>query len=179
MSLGGVVLAGGRSTRMGRPKALLDWHGVALVTHVADAVAEATQGPVVVVGAPGQDLPSGLTVVSDEEEGRGPLLGLIAGLEAVGTQRAFVCATDQPHAHEVIPSLLAARQAPIVAYAGQPLGAIYATDLAAVARRRLDRDASLRGLIGAADAELLEGEPAALRSLDTPEDYAAVRGSLP
>ncbi len=181
MTLGGVVLAGGRSSRMGSPKALLDWHGVPLVVHVARAVAAATNGPVVVVGAPAQALPEGLEVVRDPAEGRGPLLGLAAGLAAVGVDRAFVCATDQPYAHEVMPALLAARAADVVAYAGQPLGALYRTSLAEIASRRLAEDASLRGLLAAVDTVTLDGAPDALRGLDTPEQYAAAiaRGGVP
>ncbi|MGH3073536.1 MAG: NTP transferase domain-containing protein, partial [Gaiellales bacterium] len=55
--LGAIVLAGGGSTRMGEPKALLDWEGSPLVVHVARVVAAAA-APVVVVGAPGQELPA-------------------------------------------------------------------------------------------------------------------------
>jgi molybdopterin-guanine dinucleotide biosynthesis protein A len=140
--------------------------------HVAGAVAAATRGPVVVVAAPGQRLPEGLTVVHDPEPGRGPLLGLAVGLAAVGTERAFVCATDQPDAHQVLGDLVP-HDADVVAYAGEPLGALYRTALADVARRRLETDASLRGLLAAADTITLPDPPAALRSIDTPEDYSA------
>jgi molybdopterin-guanine dinucleotide biosynthesis protein A len=171
MSLGGVVLAGGRSTRMGRPKALLDWRGVPLVVHVARAVAEATGGPVVVVGAADQQLPEGLTVVRDPEPDRGPLMGLATGLAALEAERAFVCATDQPHAHRVLGELLP-HAADVVAYAGQPLGALYRTDLA------VDLDlGSLRAQLAAVDTLWLPDPPAALLSIDTPEDYSAAMRS--
>jgi molybdopterin-guanine dinucleotide biosynthesis protein A len=175
--IGGVVLAGGRSRRMGTAKAELDWHGVPLVLHVTRAVAAATQGPVVVVAAAGQVLPDELTVVRDPEPDRGPLLGLAAGLAALGTERAFVCATDQPDAHRVLPALIA-HDADVVAYAGQPLGALYRTALAPVARARLATDASLKGLLAAVDTILLPDPPAALRSLDTPEDYSDAMRSV-
>ena len=167
MSLGGVVLAGGRSSRMGRAKADLDWHGVPLVVHVARAVAAATGGPVVVVGAPGQLLPDGLTVVRDPVPHQGPLHGLAAGLAALDTERAFVCATDQPHAHAVLPALLAQRPADVVAYEGQPLGALYRTSLGIDLGLR-----SLRALLAAVDTVVLPDPPDALRGLNTPEDYA-------
>jgi molybdopterin-guanine dinucleotide biosynthesis protein A len=167
MTLGGVILAGGRSTRMGTPKADLDWHGVPLVLHVAGAVQAATGGPVVVVAAAGQRLPEGLTVVRDPEPDRGPLLALAAGLAALGTERAFVCGTDQPHAHEVLPALLAERDADVVAYAGQPLGALYRTRLAIE-----HGDGSLRGLLARVDTlELAGPTPGALRGVNTREDY--------
>ncbi len=164
---------------MGRPKALLDWYGVPLVVHVARAVAQATGGPVVVVGAPGQSLPDGLTVVRDPVAHRGPLQGLAAGLAALDTERAFVCATDQPHAVNVLDTLLqhGNRDVDVVAYEGQPLGALYRTAVAAVAEERLATDASLRGLLAATNTVWLPDPPATLAGIDTPEDYSAAMRS--
>src|SRR5215212_10189490 len=100
----GIVLAGGRSSRMGTPKATLEWHGSTLLRRVTGIVARATGGPVVVVRAPGQDLPAlpkGVEVTEDAEEGRGPLQGLAAGLAAVDGRAdvAFVSSTDAPLLH--------------------------------------------------------------------------------
>ena len=83
----GIVLAGGRSSRMGTPKAALEWHGSTLLRRVVGLVARTVDGPVVVVRAPGQELPAlpdGVELVEDAREGRGPLQGLAAGLAAVG-----------------------------------------------------------------------------------------------
>ena len=82
----GIVLAGGRSSRMGSPKAALEWHGSTLLRRVVGIVARGVDGPVVVVRAPGQELPGlpdGVELVEDAREGRGPLQGLAAGLAAV------------------------------------------------------------------------------------------------
>src|SRR5918992_751422 len=82
----GIVLAGGRSTRMGTSKAALEWHGSTLLRRVTGIVARAVEGPVVVVRAPGQELPllpDAVELAEDEREGRGPLQGLAAGLAAV------------------------------------------------------------------------------------------------
>lgn len=185
MTVGGVVLAGGRSRRMGTPKAGLDWHGVPLVAHVARTLGTALDGgPVVVVRAPGQDLPElppDVAVAEDAHEGGGPLQGLAAGLAALRgrADAAVVVATDQPFAAAAVARLLAAH-APgdrAVAFEGQPLGALYAVELGATAEQRLATggDASLRGLLAAAGARLLSADDAvaaALRSLDTPEAYA-------
>ena len=97
----GILLAGGRSTRMGRPKAELAWGGRTLVEHVAATLAQAVDGPVVVVRAPGQrlpDLPAGVEVAEDAVEGRGPLEGIAAGLRAIESRAdaAFVTSTDVP-----------------------------------------------------------------------------------
>ena len=100
----GIVLAGGRSTRMGRPKAALEWHGSTLLERVCGIVARAVDGPLVVVRAPGQELPAlppAVELVDDAHEGRGPLQGLAAGLAALGgrAERAYVSSTDVPLLH--------------------------------------------------------------------------------
>src|ERR1700731_334019 len=82
----GIVLAGGRSSRMGTPKAALEWHGSTLLHRTVSIVARATSGPVVVVRAPGQELPPlppDIEVITDPREGKGPLQGLAAGLGAL------------------------------------------------------------------------------------------------
>jgi molybdopterin-guanine dinucleotide biosynthesis protein A len=98
------VLAGGRSTRMGRPKASLEWHGSTLLHRVTGIVGRAVAGPVIVVRAPDQELPElppGVRVVEDPAEGRGPLQGIAAGLAAVADEAelAYVSSTDVPLLH--------------------------------------------------------------------------------
>ena len=99
-----IVLAGGRSSRMGSPKAALDWHGSTLLRRVTGIVARSVDGPVVVVSAPGQALPAldgAVEVVTDDREGRGPLQGIAAGLAAIGDRAeiAYVSSTDVPLLH--------------------------------------------------------------------------------
>ena len=65
----GIVLAGGRSSRMGTPKAALEWHGSTLLRRVVGLVGRSVDGPVIVVCAPGgadvlNDAPRELLVVS-------------------------------------------------------------------------------------------------------------------
>jgi molybdopterin-guanine dinucleotide biosynthesis protein A len=100
----GVVLAGGRSSRMGTPKAALEWHGSTLLHRTVSIVARATGGPVVVVRAAGQELPAlprGTLVVDDPREGKGPVQGIAAGLTALAGQAeaAFISSTDLPFLH--------------------------------------------------------------------------------
>ena len=53
----GVVLAGGRSARMGTPKAALEWHGSTVLRRTPCVLARAADGPVLAFRAPGPLLP--------------------------------------------------------------------------------------------------------------------------
>ncbi|AWM39203.1 Molybdenum cofactor guanylyltransferase [Gemmata obscuriglobus] len=100
MKVGGIVLCGGKSARMGRPKAALPFGNELLLPRVVRAVRESTDF-VVVVAAPDQEvppLPDGVPVVRDEVEGRGPLGGLVAGLTALdgACDAVYLSACDAP-----------------------------------------------------------------------------------
>src|SRR5438105_2798339 len=100
MKAGGIVLCGGQSKRMGRPKAWLPFGRELMLQRVVRLLAEAVQ-PIVVVAAPDQEvppLPSDIAVVRDEREGRGPLQGLAAGLTALpaGIDVAYLSSCDVP-----------------------------------------------------------------------------------
>lgn len=143
----GVVLAGGRSSRMGAAKAGLEWHGSTLLRRVVGLVARGADGPVVVVRAPGQALPAlppGVEVLDDPYEGKGPLQGIAVGLAALaGTaDAAFVCSTDLPFLHpafvrRVLAALTGDAEVVLPHAHGfrQPLAAAYATALAGAAAR--------------------------------------------
>lgn len=104
-----IVLAGGQSTRMGRPKALLDWHGSTLLRRAVGLVSRAVDGPVVVVRAAGQALPAlprETELAEDALQARGPLQGMAAGFAAIGDRAeiVFVSGVDAPLLH---PALIA------------------------------------------------------------------------
>src|SRR3954462_11558215 len=82
---GGVVLAGGKSTRMGTSKALLPFGPETILQRVVRILGTIVS-PIPVVAATAQELPvlpPGVIVTRDEREGRGPLEGLRAGLKAL------------------------------------------------------------------------------------------------
>jgi molybdenum cofactor guanylyltransferase len=143
----GVVLAGGRSSRMGSPKAGLEWHGSTLLWRTVAIIGRATDGPVVVVRAPGQELPAlppDTTVVDDPREGQGPVQGIAAGLAALTDQAdiAFVSSTDMPFLHPAfVRRIIRAVEdgadvgLPVARGYRQPLAASYRTALAPAADR--------------------------------------------
>lgn len=150
----GVVLAGGRSSRMGTAKAALEWHGSTLLRRVTGILGRAIDGPVIVVRAPGQELPAlepQVLILDDPEEGRGPMQGLAAGLAAAAEHApvAFVCSTDVPFLHSAFvtavlrgfdpaPDASVDVVLPNVGGFRQPMAAGYRTDLAPRVEKLID-----------------------------------------
>ncbi len=132
----GVILAGGRSSRLGRDKAAAMLDGEPLVQWVLRAL-EPDCAAIVVVTAPGQALPAlqsdvPMTIVVDEVPYLGPLAGLVAGLQHIRTDWAFVTSCDAPLLQPGLVTLLrelAAGSAlvvcPRVGERLQPLTALY------------------------------------------------------
>jgi molybdenum cofactor guanylyltransferase len=202
-STAGVVLAGGRSSRMGTPKAALEWHGSTLLYRTTALLARTVTGPVVVVAAPRQelpDLPLGVEIVEDPVEGLGPLQGIATGLAAVADKApvAFVCSTDMPFLHPAfLRQVLRGFAAPDIDVVlpvargfRQPLAAGYRTALAGLVGS-LVADGNLRpGMLFKhcqvkelgdaellADADLAQFDPEldSLVNLNAPDDYAEAR----
>jgi molybdopterin-guanine dinucleotide biosynthesis protein A len=197
-----VVLAGGRSRRMGSDKALLSWGDGSLLEHVLGVLSTAVPGPLVVVGAAGSPRTvdrARVVAVTDDAPGRGPLQGLATGLRAAAAQGstvAFVCSVDLPLLHPAyIGAVLAALgdaevALPVLHGHRQPLAAAYRTALGDRAAALLDAGARRPGDLFAASAvrELspadLLADPAlraadpdldAVRDVDTPEEYESLR----
>ncbi|MFI7706171.1 NTP transferase domain-containing protein [Nonomuraea sp. NPDC049480] len=202
----GVVLAGGRSTRMGKPKAWLEWHGSTLLYRATAVLARTVGGPVIVVAAPGQELPplpSGVTVAEDPVEGLGPMQGLAVGLAAVAdrAETAFVCSTDLPFLHPafvrcVLRGLDSGPDVvlPVARGFRQPLAAGYRTALAGLVTDLLAEGDLRPGMLFKhcqvaqlsdeqllADASLARHDPKleSVVNVNTPEDYAAAHDRLP
>ena len=198
----GIVLAGGRSSRMGTPKAALEWHGSTLLRHVVGLVGRSVDGPVVVVRAPGQTLPAlpdGVEVVEDAREGRGPLQGLAAGLAAVRDRAdaAYASSTDVPLLHpRFIRRVLGELDddvdvvLPEVGGFHHPLAAAYRTELVDVVARLIAEDRMRPAFLFEAcrvrrlDADALLADPVlaamdpdldSLLNLNEPAGYEAAR----
>jgi molybdopterin-guanine dinucleotide biosynthesis protein A len=97
---GGIVLCGGRSTRMGVPKATLPFGPETMLQRVVRLLGTVV-APIVAVAAREQtllELPNDIIVTRDEREQRGPLEGLRAGLKALpdSVDMAYVTSCDVP-----------------------------------------------------------------------------------
>lgn len=192
MRLGGVILCGGESTRMGQSKAMLPFGGSTLLDCVVQRLRLVTK-EIAIAAAAGQDLPPHLAdceIVRDEFPQRGPLEGVRIGLRALAgrCEIAYVTSCDAPFLNASVVTFLsgmlgdAKAVVPIAGGRLEPLAAIYRTSLYALAGERLDRgEAKLADWATAANpvlldvAKLREIDPQLdfLKNLNTPQQYQA------
>lgn len=182
-----LVLAGGRSRRMGRPKALLPVGELTLIEWVVSRLAPAFQD-LLVAARDRSQLPPSLRphLVRDLHLGAGPLAGIEAGLAATRQPALVAVACDMPHVTvELVARLFEASEghdAAVPRLGGRPEPTCAAYRLSAAGpiaaalgggRRRVAE--ALEEL----DVAWLEGEdPAQFASLNTPEDYRAFLDAL-
>lgn len=108
-SAAAVILAGGKSSRMGRDKSQLQLSDSTFVQGLVKSFGKRFER-VYVSTAPGRTVEAACTgVVYDEREGLGPLSGLLAALEAVEGDAVFICATDIPYADPALAVTLLAK----------------------------------------------------------------------
>jgi molybdopterin-guanine dinucleotide biosynthesis protein A len=101
MNFSAVILAGGKSSRMGRDKAWLEVDGEPLLARQIQLVRATGAREILISGrADGDYAPFGCPVVRDEWPGAGPLGGLAAALEAALAPLLLVLAVDMPHMTE-------------------------------------------------------------------------------
>jgi molybdopterin-guanine dinucleotide biosynthesis protein A len=158
-AFGAIVLAGGRSTRLGRDKASEMLLGRTLLQHVVDRVSPLVE-EVIIVRAPGQSLPgipaaTPVRIVEDAYPDTGPLGGICTGLAAANAERCLAVACDMPLLSQTLLRELLRRSAecdvvmPVLEYP-EPLHAVYARGCIEPMRARLDAgQLKITGFLGA------------------------------
>jgi molybdopterin-guanine dinucleotide biosynthesis protein A len=172
LTLGAIILAGGRSSRMGVDKAVLPWGGLSAVQRVA-GLARAV-GARRIVTAGGDD--HGFERVADPQPHAGPVAGILGGLTLLRGEagRVLVLAVDAPTLQpaDLAPLLQAAM--PGAFFAGHPLPMVIdpsAAPMDAAADWALRRLAARSGL---AELPLPAGAEARIRGANTPEERLAL-----
>ncbi|HUG70506.1 MAG TPA: molybdenum cofactor guanylyltransferase [Pirellulaceae bacterium] len=191
LHVGGIVLCGGESSRMGLPKALLPFGPELMLQRVVRVLSDVVE-PVVVVAAVGQQLPKlprDIIVARDERECCGPLEGLRAGIGAIGKRAnaVYAASCDVPLLSVAFIRYMISQlgeYAAAVPYDGEfyhPFAAIYRTDTVGALERLLGEgkmrtsdlfESVLTNRVPVRELRSSDPELLSLLNVNTPRDYA-------
>jgi molybdopterin-guanine dinucleotide biosynthesis protein A len=190
----GFVLAGGRSSRMGREKALLEIGGEPLVLRAARLL-DSVCGKTAIIGPPERYGGFGFPAVADDHPGLGPLGGIATALSRAAASWNLILACDLPylsgewlrfliqrarvsHALVVLPESAAGPEPLCAAYHREGATAIRA----AIARgeRKVTRALDDLPVERILPGEIREFDPRGVlfQNLNAPEEYARAREDL-
>lgn len=195
--VGGFILAGGRSSRMGRPKGLLEFGGEPLVAHAArllEFVSEPRITPII-IAPPDVYAHLGIRVVPDEGENLGPLGGICTALRVATCEWNLVVGCDLPFLTREWLEFLIAQTAgtsadvvmPLNERGFEPLCAMYRKSARRAIAEALDRGVrkitdglATLTLVSIAPVEWKAFDPCGrlFKNVNTPEDYDEARESL-
>ncbi len=142
----GVILSGGKNTRMGTNKAFLEVDGERLIDRTVRIYREIFDEIILVTNEPQLYLDQDVTIVTDLEKGKGPLMGIYTGLFWATSDPVFLAACDMPYLQVPFIRYLLAQSGdadivvPETADGLQPLHAVYSRRCLAPIKARLDRE---------------------------------------
>lgn len=194
METGAIILCGGKSSRMGRDKATLPFGPELMLQRVVRLLSEVIdERNLVVVAAVGQRLPAlpnGVSVTYDQHQGRGPLEGMSAGLDAVprGVEVVYTTSCDVPLLNPAFVSRmceLLGHYDIVVPTEGEqlhPLAAVYRSSISPIVHRLLQADRlrlqslfaeTLTRFIPTDELRVVDPNLGTLMNLNDPENYLA------
>ena len=188
--IAGVVLAAGTSSRLGRPKQLLEWEGRLLLQHVVDSVCAAGLDDVVVVLGhaaaeiePRLSLPGTARTVINPDYPEGQSTSLRVGLGALGpdVEAAVIVLGDQPGlSSDLVRRVVREWRtsgAPVLRplFRGAPGHPVVAGRAAWVAFMGAAGDEGARGVMPGLEVAEVELGLDPLADIDTWDDYRSVR----
>ena len=187
------IQAGGRSSRMGRDKGLVELAGKPLVEHVVERLAGLAEEVIITTNHPEAYAAFGYRTAGDRQPGAGALAGLFTALEAAQGDQVLVVACDMPFASRALAShmlaLIAEVDAVVPRVSGEfePLFAVYRCSCLPVIRRALDEgqkrvisffpEIQLRA-VEEPEARSIDADPYCFFNVNTPLDLAAAEQRL-
>ena len=186
----GAILAGGRATRLGLPKATAPLGGRPLLEYPLRALEAGGIEPVVIAKRDTALPPDGAPVWQEPDEPVHPLLGIVTALEQADGRPVLACPCDLPFLTPALAAAIAATDAPLVVpRAGgrlHPLLARYTATLLPALREALEQSAPLQETVVALEPLIVDeralgafGDPARLLfNVNTPEDLERAEGML-
>lgn len=187
----GIILAGGKSSRMGRNKALLDFGGRSIIEHSADLFKSIFPEVILVTNTPDEYANLGVRIVTDIRPGKGSLGGIYTGLFYASHDYSFIASCDMPFLkRELIEFLTSLKEGydvvvPRMNDGHEPLHAVYSKRCLKPIESMINKgDLRIIGFYSNArvrevpEEELASyvSEPSPFLNINTPEEYeAAIR----
>lgn len=187
----GMILAGGKSTRMGQHKGELSLGTETFVSHLVNCLRENAEHIYISYGDTVHRDYEGCEILLDTEKGLGPIEGLVRGLSSCISHRLMVAACDMPYltpeffrhlASELDAHPDAAAVIPMLEGRMNPLAAIYTKDALPYFEKSIAAgDYRLRSAIREMPVHyitLSAKEACCLRNVNTKEEYRCMMGDF-
>jgi molybdopterin-guanine dinucleotide biosynthesis protein A len=187
----GIILAGGKNTRMRAPKAFLEINGQSIIEHTLSIYRNIFSEIIIVANDPNAYLQfSEAAIATDIYKNKGPLGGIHAGLFFARHSHAFVTACDMPYLNEGFIRHLLSRTddydivVPVASDGFQPLHAVYSRRcLPAIEKGLLSDKLKVDGfykdmkLLKITEDEISKFDPGKklFKNINTPQDLEAMR----
>jgi molybdopterin-guanine dinucleotide biosynthesis protein A len=193
MRVTGVILAGGKSRRMGRDKAFLSFGTGMLVERVIEVLRQVTEDVILITNTPEPYQRFGLPMFSDVIPEAGSLGGIYTGLASAKTSYSLCLACDMPFVKPAFLRFLCemAAEADVViprnAEDFQPLCAVYSQVCREPIRQKIDAGRlKITGFFDQVRVRVIEGElltrydphDVMFFNANTPEEYERARQML-
>ena len=177
----GAVLAGGAATRLGGAKATAELAGRPLISYPLEALAEAGFAPVVVAKADSQLPALEIPIVTEPDEPRHPIAGVVAALRHAGARRALVLPCDAPLVSPMLLRVLASATSTTGVRSGgrvHPLIAFYSHDDLGDLELAIESGDSATAALEDLDPDWIEAIGRDTFNVNTPADLARAEDLL-
>jgi molybdenum cofactor guanylyltransferase len=140
--LTGIILAGGKNSRMGVKKAFLHIGETTIIESILAVYKKIFSETIIVTNTPEDYKHCNVNLVEDIIQNRGPLGGIYTGLIKAKNEYCFVTACDMPFINESVISYISSIRGydivvPVVRGQHEPLFALYSKKCVAVLREQL------------------------------------------
>lgn len=173
MQAGAVILAGGKSSRMGQNKALLPIDGEANIARITNCLKEAFHDVLIVANNNELYEFLNIPIVNDKVEGKGPLAGIQAGLLAAKHDANVFVACDMPFISINLAKAFIEKSegfdavVPIIGGKQHPLFAVYKKSLLSVIDQCLQTDQlRLKHVLDQANVNYVREEDLPIKEID-------------
>lgn len=188
LQMSGIILCGGNSTRMGRPKAFLPYAGSTIIEHKLDQMQSLFAEVFLVTNQPEQFSHVSANVVKDIVPEKGPVAGILSGLLVSVFEHCFVVPCDMPLLDNYLIRAMSARRhgLDMLLYEHdvvEPLVGIYSRRCATVLEQALFNSHERQDLLAGLKTETFKGPRTDIRKIlpphfdvDTAGDYGKLIG---